>query len=186
MHFAKLGSLLSFAATALAGSLTFVSTDNVDRDIYFTANAGIPDLPMVQVLGGDTVKVTFPTAWIGNAYAVPSGSPPVPGMLAEIAFDSWQGETFFDVSAIVNPGDHNGVHTMFPTEDPSSAFSGCLNFDCNTAYYLPDDVQTVGTSYADLTVTLGSNGLNGLFNKRDEASDIEHPKFPRSFVERGY
>jgi hypothetical protein len=180
MYFSKIASVLSLAAMAAAGSITFQSTDSTTRTIYFTANAGLAALPPVQVLGGDTVEVSFPTNWIGNCYSVSDGAPNTPGMLAEVAFDSWGGQTFYDVSAIVNPNDLEGVHTLYPTDDPNEPISGCPVFPCDNAYYLPDDVQTKAAATDSLTCTLGSNSA---VSKR-EASGNEYPAFPRHFVER--
>jgi hypothetical protein len=181
MYFAKLGSFLALAATALAGSITWVSQDNSDRTIHCTPNAGLAQLPDVQVLAGDSVMVSFPQGWIGNCYAVVAGQPNVPGMLAEVAFDSWNGLNFYDVSAIVNPADHNGVHELFPTEDPNEPLSGCAVFPCDHAYYLPDDVQTQSSQSGALTCTLGVNTAS-----KRQASGKEYPLFPRQFVERGW
>jgi hypothetical protein len=176
----KIASLLSLVATAIAGSLTLVSLDDQDRTMYFTPNAGLPEIPPVTVLAGDQVRVTFPEKWQGNGYAIVAGQPNVPGMLAEIAFDSWQGQSFFDVSAIVDPNDHTGVHMMYPTDDPSEVISGCVTFPCDNAYYVwNDDKQTKGTSASDITVTLGVNGISQRSVQRGES-----PSFPHHFVER--
>jgi hypothetical protein len=81
-------------------------------------------------------------------------------MLGEVSLNSWNGLTYFDVSAIVDPSDHDNVKQMWPVKS-QTPMSGCEVFPCNNAYWLPDDVQTKATSETDLMTTLGS-GSTGL------------------------
>ncbi len=57
------------------------------------------------------------------------------------------GLTYFDVSAIVNPSDLEGVKELYPASEKEAkekvSMSGCSLFPCATVYYHPDDVQTV-------------------------------------------
>ena len=175
MQFFKLASLLTAAALAAANSVTFQSLDNIGRTIYFTPNAGLAQISPVKVQGGASLQVTFPQGWIGNFYSVSDGAPNVPGMLGEVAFNGWNGITFFDVSAIVNPNDHSGVKQLWPAGG-ASPVSGCEVFPCNNAYYLADDVQTKTTTETDLICTLG----NG--NSRRSVEEVETPSFKRDFV----
>lgn len=148
-----------FAAVAAAqNTITFQSQDNVGRTVYVTANAGLAAIAPVYVAAGASVDVNFVEGWIGNAYAVQDGQPNVPGMLAEVNFNSWGGLTFFDVSAIVNPNDKDNVKEMYPADAPQTPTSGCTVFPCNNCYYAPDDIQTKSTSQTHLIVTLGGNG----------------------------
>lgn len=68
---------------------------------------------------------------------------------------------------------------MFPATQLESKIkalvSGCLVFPCATAYYLPDDVQTVTTKETDLIVTLG-----------DSASDVAAREAQPELVARHY
>ncbi|KAI1214687.1 uncharacterized protein F4807DRAFT_6070 [Annulohypoxylon truncatum] len=159
--FTQIAAFAAAAATlASANSVTFVNQDDTTRQIYFTPSAGSPTIDSVTVAGNQQTKVNIPTSWIGNAYSVSEGKPNVPGMLAEFTFQGWNDITYFDVSAIVNPSDTVGVKQIFPASEmqntPKTLVSGCLLFPCATAYYAPDDVQTVTTKETDLVVTLGN------------------------------
>ncbi|KAI0883160.1 uncharacterized protein GGS22DRAFT_36737 [Annulohypoxylon maeteangense] len=159
--FAQIAAIAATAATLVsANSVTFINQDATTRHIYFTPSAGNPTINTVTVAGNKQVKVNIPNAWIGNAYAVSEGKPNVPGMLAEFTFQGWNDITYFDVSAIVNPSDKSGVKQIFPASQrkntPKTSVSGCLLFPCATAYYAPDDIQTVTTKETDLIVTLGN------------------------------
>lgn len=176
--FSSLGLFLLGAGAALANTVTFKSLDETSRKIIFTPNAGLPAIASVEVPGGQDVKVDFPTGWIGNWYSVSEGAPDIPGMLGEVAFNGWNGINFFDVSAIVNPNDLNGVKKIYPANDPTPV-SGCDVFPCNNAYYVWDDVQTKATQENDLICTLGA----GTVAQRGEADIIlDEPVFKRDFV----
>lgn len=99
---------------------------------------------------------------------------------SRVAFQGWEGLTYYDVSAIVNPNDHSGVKEMFPASEleveVKASFSGCPHFPCNKAYYLPDDIQTVTTKSTDLIVTLG-NPPSSL-----DAREEEHKLVARHYV----
>jgi len=164
MHFAA--SALALAATAAvanAAGVTFWTLDDKTRMIYFTPNAGngYKEIEPIKVSNAEKTRVEFPDEWIGNAYAVQEGADNVPGMLAEFNFGGWNGQTYFDVSAIVDPKDHNNVKQMWPAKS-QQPMSGCEVFPCDNAYWLPDDVQTKVTSETELITTLGSGstGLN--------------------------
>jgi len=147
----------ALAAVARAGSITFQSLDDQSRDIICTPNAGSPSITTVTLSGlGTNLVVDIPYGWMGNCYAVTIGSPDVPGILVEVAFNQWGGLTFFDASAIVNPNDYVGIKMVFPTADPGNN-SGCNSYEtqCNNAYNLPDDEQTKSTLLQDFTVTVG-------------------------------
>jgi len=167
-----LGMFASAVAVA-ANTVTFISQDSTHRTIVFTPNAGYPTLPDVNVEGHATVTAEFPQGWIGNWYSVSDGSSRIPGMLGEVAFQGWNGLTYFDVSAIVNANDHVGVKELWP-KSSNSPTSGCKVFPCNNAYYLPDDVQTKTTPETDLVCTLGGSG----YSKREE----EEGNVERRFV----
>ncbi|KAI1746012.1 hypothetical protein F4680DRAFT_442282 [Xylaria scruposa] len=181
MRFSQQLTALAAAATlASANSITFVNQDATQRTIVFTANAGLQHIEPVVIAGLDQAKVNFPDGWIGNAYSVSDGAPNVPGMLAEVTFQGWQGLTYFDVSAIVNPNDHDGVKELFPTSEQSvkekQLISGCAVFPCSKAYYHPDDVQTVTTPAEDLICTLGNPPSNVV------TRDVEVELVARKFV----
>jgi len=177
MHsFSSLALLLLGAGAALANTVSFQSLDETTRQIIFTPNSGGAAIDSVEVPGGQTIKVDFPTGWIGNWYSVSEGAEDVPGMLGEVAFDGWNGITFFDVSAIVNPNDHNGVKEMYPSGDATPT-SGCKTFPCNNAYYVWDDVQTKATQEKDIVCTLGDSSVDARF-----ASEVDEPVFKRDFV----
>jgi hypothetical protein len=153
-------ALLASAAVSSAASVTFMTLDSVERTIYFTPNPGSGNMDPVVVGGGETKTIQFDGSWAGNYYAVQAGQPNIPGMLGEVQFNGWNGMTYFDVSAIVTPGDHDNVKQMWPASG-NAPMSGCEVFPCDNAYYLPDDVQTKVTTEVDLFQSLGS-GSTGL------------------------
>ncbi|KAI1853785.1 hypothetical protein JX265_003881 [Neoarthrinium moseri] len=177
----KLAAIVAAAAAAVSATntVTFVSQDSTNRKIIFTPSAGNAEVDSIEISGFDTQNVTIPEGWIGNWYSVSEGAENVPGMLGEVTFQGWGGITYFDVSAIVNPNDHDGVHEMYPAAEKSlsvkTLISGCLLFPCNTAYYLPDDVQTVTTLETELICTLGKS--NSTDTKRDAPALV-----PRKYV----
>ncbi|KAF9881237.1 DNase1 protein [Colletotrichum karsti] len=177
MQFSTLALLGSAALAAAGNTITFNSLDEVDRTVYFIANAGLASVESVKVPGKGTTKVDIPDSWIGNWYSVSDGEENVTGMLGEVAFNGWNGLTYFDVSAIVNPNDHNGVKKMYPASGATPT-SGCDCYPCNEAYYLPDDVQTKVTSETDLVTTLGNNNCTAA--KRSVFEETESVK--RDFV----
>ncbi|CAI4213835.1 unnamed protein product [Parascedosporium putredinis] len=133
-------ALLASAGTVAANTVTFLSQDSVGRTIIFTPNAGYPSLDKIYVDGHSSA----------------------------VAFQGWNGLTYFDVSAIINANDHVGVKEMWP-KSSASPTSGCKTFPCNNAYYLPDDVQTKTTSETDLVCTLGGSGSS----KREEGENVK-------------
>ncbi|KAH8649656.1 hypothetical protein BGZ60DRAFT_389592 [Tricladium varicosporioides] len=148
------------AATALvsvasAGSVHFVNQDSTTRTIVFTPNAGLQSIPDLIIEGSATANQSFPTGWIGNWYSVSKGASRVPGMLGEVRFDGFAGATYFDVSAIVNPNDHQGVKMIFP-KNSNTPVSGCQNFPCTNAYNKWDDIATLSTPDSELICLLGS------------------------------
>lgn len=161
MHFAASAlALLASAAAVSANTVTFWTLDDVTRTVYFTPSEGSSQLDSVTVNNKEKTVVNFPQGWIGNYYAVQEGQQNVPGMLGEVNFNSWGDLTYFDVSGIVDPKDHNNVKQMWPASS-QSPMSGCESFPCNNAYWLPDDIQTKATKETDLITTLGS-GSTGL------------------------
>lgn len=157
---AAVASLIAAAATVSANQVTFWTLDDVKRTVYFTPSAGKEAIASIDVDNTKNTTVDFPIQWIGNWYARPTGAANVPGMLGEVTFNGWQDTTFYDVSAIVDPSDKNGVHQMFPIDELGPA-SGCEEFPCDHVYVLPDDVQTKTTKSNHLITTLGS-GTTGL------------------------
>jgi hypothetical protein len=149
-------ALVGSAALASAASVTFKTLDDLTRTVYFTPSAGHPAMEPVTVSSAEDTVVTFPDVYVGNYHAVVEGQANVDGMLGEVNFGGWNGMTYFDVSAIVNPGDKNNVKKMWP-KGSQEPVSGCDVFPCNNAYYLPDDVQTKVTHEVDLITTLGGS-----------------------------
>ena len=188
MQFSQLATLLSGAAlAAAANTITLVSQDSTDRTVYFTGNPGAGVIPATFVPASQSVVVNVPQDWQGNFYSVSAGQPNVPGMLGEVAFNSWAGQTFFDVSAIVNPNDVNGVKMIYPAGTSAASLtntlitSGCDLFPCPNAYYQPDDVQTKSTSETDLICTLGT-AANAARSVESEQADA--PVFSHEWVTR--
>lgn len=155
MHFtSSVLALAGSAALASAGSVTFWTLDNVQRTIYFTSNENAFPMEPIVVSNAEQTTVQFPDEYVGNFYAVADGQENKPGMLGEVKFAGWEGKTYFDVSAIIDPNDKGNIKQMYPA-DSHSPMSGCLVFPCNNAYYLPDDVQTKVTTEMHIITTLG-------------------------------
>lgn len=160
------------ASLAAANSITFVNQDATARTIVFTGNSEIPDL---QLAPSATQVQEMPYGWTGNWFSVSEGAENVPGMLGEVAFDAWDGIHFFDVSAIVNPTDNDGVKEIFP-KNSNTPLSGCQSFPCDNCYNQPDDIATLSTNDPDLVCLVGTLSGN---KRRDTVS-----KFGREFIER--
>jgi len=150
-----LAAATALATLASANSVHFVNQDSTARTIYFTAQEDLEAISKLEIKGLGTANQTFPTGWIGNFYSVSDGAANVPGMLGELRFDGYAGATYFDVSAIVNPLDHDGVKEIFPLNS-NTPVSGCQIFPCDNAYNLPDDVATQATDSSELIVLIGN------------------------------
>jgi hypothetical protein len=150
--------LASLAAlTSAQNTVEFVNQDSTTRTVYFTQQEGLAFVNPVTITGLTNYTVTFPPDWIGNWYSVSEGADIVPGMLGEVAWNGWHGITWFDVSAIVNPNDLDGVKTLSP-KSSGTPYSGCESYvnRCGNAYYAADDVQTKSTTENALVCTLGN------------------------------
>ncbi|KAK8030873.1 hypothetical protein PG990_000607 [Apiospora arundinis] len=178
---AKLAALVAAAASlaSATNTITFKNQDSTPKTVIFTANAGFAPVNTVKVEDKGETTVTIPDGWQGNYFSIAEGSPINPGMLGEVAFQGWNDLTYFDVSAIVDATDVDGVKEIYPASQANAkvrvAFSGCKTFPCNTAYYHPDDIQTVSTKETHLITTLG--GGSAVPSKRDEPALV-----PRKFV----
>lgn len=189
MQFLNLAALLAAAASAVVAEnkIIFKSIDDLDRTVYFTPNAGLEDIKPVEVPAGAIVNVTIPHRWIGNYYSVTDGKPNKPGMLGEVAFNGWNDLTYFDVSAIVDASDHEGVAEMWPAKDCKPT-SGCQLYPCANAYYLWDDVQTKVTHETELVTTLGKTGYDIKKGEKIRGADEDgsfagYSVYKRSYVE---
>ncbi|TVY46754.1 hypothetical protein LOCC1_G002006 [Lachnellula occidentalis] len=160
----------ALATLATANSVQFVNQDSTDRTIYFTATAGGAYIPALAVSGLATEVASFPDSWIGNWHSVSSGAENVTGMLGEVAWNGFSGSNFFDVSAIVNPDDNQGVKQIYP-KSSTTPMSGCQTFPCTNAYNKPDDVATLSTEEADLVCLIGN-----IANERRHARDFVERK----------
>jgi len=156
MRFSIASAFAALATLAAADSIEFCNQDSTTRTIVFTANLGLPEIASVTIAGLTNQTVPVPIGWIGNFYSVSEGAPFTPGMLGEVTFGGFVGDTFFDVSAIVNPDDVNGVKELFPKVS-QTPMSGCPTFPCPNAYYQPDDnKQSLSTPESDLVCLLGT------------------------------
>ncbi|TVY22966.1 hypothetical protein LHYA1_G008309 [Lachnellula hyalina] len=155
-------STLLLAATALAtlstaNTVHFVNQDSTSRTIYFTATDGNAYIAPLSVSGLATESTTFPDSWIGNWHSVSSGAENVTGMLGEVRWNGFGGSNYFDVSAIVNPNDNEGVKEIIP-KFSNTPVSGCQTFPCSNAYNKPDDIATLSTTDSELICLLGNTG----------------------------
>lgn len=157
----KLINTILFAAIALASMATantvyFVNQDGTSRTLVFTGQIGMPTIENLVMEGSSIANQSFPTGWIGNWYSVSEGNDlAIPGMLGEVRWDGFAGQTYFDVSAIVNPNDTEGVKEIFPlnTNEP---LSGCQTFPCANAYNQPNDIATLSTPENELVCLIGN------------------------------
>ncbi|KFY30451.1 hypothetical protein V493_01895 [Pseudogymnoascus sp. VKM F-4281 (FW-2241)] len=143
------------AVATAANTVNMVSQDSTNRKVIFTPQEGSPELPSIDLTGGSSQVATFPDHWIGNWYTVSEGKEDKPGMLGEVRWDGFSGENYFDVSAIVNPDDHDGVKMLYP-KSSKTPMSGCQTFPCDNAYNLPDDIQTLSTPENELECLIGT------------------------------
>lgn len=145
----------ALATMATANSVYFVNQDSTTRTIIFTGQENMASPENLVIEGNQMATADFIDGWIGNWYSVSEGSANVPGMLGEVRFDGFNGATYFDVSAIVNPDDHNGVKMLFPAGS-NLPLSGCQDFPCSNAYNKWDDIQTLSTDDKELVCLLGT------------------------------
>jgi len=184
MQFSLTLFLAALATVVTAdNTITFESQDQLDRTVYFYNNPGHEHLEPVRVEGYDDVEVEIPYGWQGNFFSVLDGEPFEPGMLGEVCFNCWDGLTFFDVSAIVQPDDHVGVKQIWPASS-SEPSSGCDIFPCAFAYYKwNDDWQTKATHETDLIVSLGTDmGLASRSVAPRAEHDAQYPVFAHDAV----
>ncbi|CAG8952946.1 hypothetical protein HYFRA_00007661 [Hymenoscyphus fraxineus] len=153
----------------------FVNQDSTQRTIHFTPQIGTPPIAPLSLNASGSATATFPIGWIGNWYSVSKGRKNIPGMLGEVRFDGYAGATYFDVSAIVNPDDNEGVKMLMPMKG-QKPMSGCLDFTtrCGNAYNKWDDVQTMATLEKELICFVGNGG---------KESDGKRGRVGRRFVE---
>jgi len=145
----------TLATLASANTVTYVNQDSTQRTIIFTPNKGLASIPSLVIPGYGSQVATFPIAWVGNFYSVSKGAPITTGMLGEVSFNGFDNYTYFDVSAIVNPNDNQGVKELFP-KNLNSPLSGCQIFPCSNAYNKPNDIATLSTSECDLVCLIGN------------------------------
>lgn len=177
MLFSTLALVASAALASATNQVTFMSLDSTDRTVYFTPTSGGESIDDTTVSGGDSVTVDFPSGWIGNWYAISSNGTNTPGMLGEVSFNSWNDLTYFDVSAIVNPEDTDGVYEIYPS-DSETPVSGCTDMtSCNNMYIASDDVQTKSTDSTHLISTLGGGNIEVSTRRSVEARESQnHPR----------
>ncbi|KAK4204340.1 hypothetical protein QBC40DRAFT_165156 [Triangularia verruculosa] len=179
MKFLGLLSALAWLGTAFAEpKVTFINQDGKHRTIVFTPSVPHKQIKPVRVPAHQEVTVGFPHGWIGNWWSVTDGKEWVPGMLGEVTFNGYMGLTYFDVSAIVNNKDTNGVKMMWPYKSAWPT-SGCDKFSCGNEYTFPDEVQTKTTDEDHLMCSLG-DGVSPVYprggKKREEWGKKEEQK----------
>ncbi|KAG9243927.1 hypothetical protein BJ878DRAFT_97098 [Calycina marina] len=155
-----------FAAAALASlvsatnTVEFVNQDDTIRHIVFTGQSGMSELADITIEGKGTATQSFSTGWIGNWYSYNDGQYSDFGMLGEVRFDGSDGLVYFDVSALINSTDTEGVKMMYPNDQnpsaSSSTVSGCQTSPCENQYNEWDDVATKATNNSDLVCLIGN------------------------------
>lgn len=163
MQFINTIILAASALAAMASAENFVQFVNQaaeDKNIIFTANAGLESLETLILPGYASANQTFPEGWIGNFYSHDADKPNIPGMLGEVRFNGFADATYFDISSIVNPEDTEGIKMLFPfganTKDLSTAVSGCQTTPCSNQYNVWDDIATLSTPGTSLTCLVGT------------------------------
>jgi hypothetical protein len=145
----------ALSSLAAANTVNFVNQDGTTRNIVFTPQDGQPGIAPITIGGYGSASQDFPNGWIGNWYSYNDGAPNVPGMLGEVRWNGYGGNNYYDVSAIVNPNDVNGVKEIFP-QNAGSPVSGCQSFPCANAYNTPDDIATLSTTEDTLVCLIGN------------------------------
>ncbi|TLD12557.1 uncharacterized protein PgNI_02780 [Pyricularia grisea] len=159
--------------TLAAGNniITFTSVDSTDRTVIFTPSVGREEVPSVSVAGGQTVDVVFPHGWVGKYLAVSDDEDQLRllGVIGEVTFNGFGDMTYFDVSAIDDPSDQQGVRMLRPAGEDENT-SGCLgDFPCDNAYVTPNDEQTKVTPGRHLIATLGREPLV----RKEDGDDVD-------------
>lgn len=155
MQFLRTDICICFITLAFANSVYFVNQDATTRTIVFTSNPGQTSVEPIHVEGNSATYQKFPVGWAGNWYSVRQGATDMPGILGEVRFNGFAGATYFDVSAILNPNDNEGVKVIFPAHI-NEPISGCQNFPCPNAYMDADDLLTASTFSKDLVCLVGN------------------------------
>jgi len=87
----------------------------------------------IDLGANEVLNVPMMDNWSGNFITVVKGVDVYQGMLGEMTFNSWGEMVYFDVSAIVNPDDHDNVKELFP-KNTNLPMAGCQDFPCNNVY----------------------------------------------------
>ena len=171
-----LSSLLSLATSH---TLTFQNLFSSPRLLIFTPNSGSYSIPPQTIAPSQYLSLSAPD-WSGNFKAADpdfyrlENPGPEKYILGEVCFACWQDITFFDVSAIWNCCDNEGVHWMWGYDGDRNGngtgegqygltredviegdVSGCERFPCEGVYNESDDVQTKTTTKDAIWVVLG-------------------------------
>jgi hypothetical protein len=171
-HLALVAASLLSSVVSATNVIHFINQDSKTRTIVFTANEGLAEIEPLTISGLNSVaNVTFPAGWTGNAFSVTKGAPYVPGMLAEVMFGGFDGATYFDVSAIVNPNDNDGIKILKPLSS-DTPLSGCQTYPgCDNAYNAWDDVATESTDDTELVCLVGTAASD---KKLRRATRVDH------------
>jgi hypothetical protein len=137
-----------------ANTVSFISRDTIDRTLCFSPALSHEKIPNFSLSGHATHLVTFPPSWEGNWYTVQDGNCNQQKILGEVRFDGFAGQSYYDVSAIVNENDNSGVKWLYPASG-GGVHSGCNWFPCDGAYKHSDDEQTRSTPEHDLICEIG-------------------------------
>ncbi|HEY8608092.1 MAG TPA: hypothetical protein VIM12_13335 [Noviherbaspirillum sp.] len=79
-------------------AITFHNDGDKPLHLRFTQNAGLESIPDLVVPPGESRTVHFPQGWSGNWRSLAGGGDAF--TLGEVAFQGWQGMTFYDDSRI--------------------------------------------------------------------------------------
>ncbi|APA14961.1 hypothetical protein SS1G_13705 [Sclerotinia sclerotiorum 1980 UF-70] len=162
---------LSSLTTSQNHTLTFQNLFPTTRLLIFTPNPNSYSIPAQSIEPSQHLNLSIPN-WAVNFKAVDpklynlDHPGPEQYILGEVCFACWQDITFFDVKAIWNCCDNEGVHWMWGFDYDGdyegsregfgeSEVSGCKKFPCGEVYNESDDVQTKTTTKDAIWVVLG-------------------------------
>ncbi|CZR56242.1 uncharacterized protein PAC_06130 [Phialocephala subalpina] len=153
-----------------ANTIKFQNLDSQPREICWYPPQGYPAIHSSVIKPFDSITVglsgrqddTFISGIGYQFHPINAGGGEAacvqPTIVGEITFQGYQGNTYYDISAVDNCCQNNGIHYFYPHNDASAPHSGCFNFPCGGVYIKPGDPQTKITTWdTDMIVLLWNN-----------------------------
>ncbi|CAG8971083.1 hypothetical protein HYALB_00009683 [Hymenoscyphus albidus] len=150
-----IAAMATIASIASANSIIFVSRYTTDRTVCWYSAPGSAIIPQIAVPRKGTVYVPIPEGWEGAWQTSKSATDCGPvDIRGEVKFNGFEDKSWYDVSAIDNLTNNEGVYWLYP-QSGNGVHSGCEKFPCDTSYNRPDDKQTQVTDEKDLICEIG-------------------------------